>query len=58
MCLGLNCATGPAEMGEHVQYLAHHWPRLISVLPNAGLPIIVDGKAHLSADAGRLRQRR
>ena len=44
--LGLNCATGPAEMGEHVQYLAHHWPRLISVLPNAGLPIIVDGKAH------------
>ena len=44
--LGLNCATGPAEMGEHVQYLSHHWPRLISVLPNAGLPIIVDGKAH------------
>ena len=42
--LGLNCATGPAEMGEHIQYLSHHWPRLISVLPNAGLPIIVDGK--------------
>ena len=44
--LGLNCATGPVEMGEHAQYLSHHWPRLISVLPNAGLPIIVDGKAH------------
>ena len=44
--LGLNCATGPAEMGEHVQYLSHHWPRLISVQPNAGLPISVDGKAH------------
>ena len=44
--LGLNCATGPAEMGEHVQYLSHHWPRLISVQPNAGLPAIVDGKAH------------
>jgi 5-methyltetrahydrofolate--homocysteine methyltransferase len=44
--LGLNCATGPAEMGEHVQYLAHHWPRLISIQPNAGLPVIVDGKAH------------
>ena len=44
--LGLNCATGPAEMGEHVQYLSHHWPRMISVLPNAGLPVIVDGKAH------------
>ena len=43
--LGLNCATGPAEMGEHVRYLADNWPRLISVQPNAGLPIIVDGKA-------------
>ncbi len=43
--LGLNCATGPAEMGEHVQYLSHNWPRLISVLPNAGLPVIVDGHA-------------
>ncbi len=44
--LGLNCATGPAEMGEHVQYLADNWPRLISVQPNAGLPAIVDGQAH------------
>lgn len=44
-CLGLNCATGPTEMGEHVQYLSHHWPRMVSVLPNAGLPVIVDGKA-------------
>ncbi len=44
-CLGLNCATGPTEMGEHIQYLSHHWPRAISVLPNAGLPLIVDGKA-------------
>ncbi len=44
--LGLNCATGPAEMGEHVQYLVHNWPRLISVLPNAGIPITVDGHAH------------
>ena len=43
--LGLNCATGPAEMGEHIQYLSHHWPRLISVVPNAGLPIIVEGQA-------------
>jgi 5-methyltetrahydrofolate--homocysteine methyltransferase len=45
-CLGLNCAAGPAEMGEHVQYLAQNWPRHISLLPNAGIPITVDGQAH------------
>ncbi len=42
--LGLNCATGPAEMGEHVEYLSKHWPHHISVIPNAGLPVLVDGK--------------
>jgi 5-methyltetrahydrofolate--homocysteine methyltransferase len=41
--LGLNCATGPTEMGEHIAYLAHHWPRPISVIPNAGLPVLVAG---------------
>ncbi len=43
-CLGLNCATGPVEMGEHIAYLSRHWPRLISVIPNAGLPVLVDGR--------------
>ncbi|MSR42106.1 MAG: methionine synthase [Phycisphaerales bacterium] len=42
--LGLNCATGPVEMAEHVAYLSKHWDRAISVLPNAGLPILVDGQ--------------
>ena len=42
--LGMNCATGPVEMAEHVQWLGKHWPRLISVLPNAGLPIMVEGR--------------
>ncbi|HHQ40785.1 MAG TPA: methionine synthase, partial [Chromatiales bacterium] len=42
--IGLNCATGPAEMAEHVRYLAEHWPGLISVMPNAGLPMLVDGR--------------
>ncbi|MHC5023619.1 MAG: methionine synthase [Planctomycetota bacterium] len=42
--LGLNCATGPTEMGEHVAYLSRHWDRPISVIPNAGLPVLVDGK--------------
>lgn len=41
--LGLNCATGPEKMKPHVTYLAEHWPGRISVVPNAGMPEIVDG---------------
>ncbi|HEV8293197.1 MAG TPA: homocysteine S-methyltransferase family protein, partial [Tepidisphaeraceae bacterium] len=37
--LGMNCALGPDLMGEHLQYISHSWPRSISVLPNAGLPL-------------------
>jgi 5-methyltetrahydrofolate--homocysteine methyltransferase len=44
--IGLNCATGPQEMAEHVKWLAENWPGLISVQPNAGLPELVDGKTH------------
>ncbi len=36
--LGLNCATGPAEMGEHLRYLARHAGIGLSAMPNAGLP--------------------
>ena len=43
---GLNCATGPEEMGEHLRHLSHHSPFPISCLPNAGLPSVVDGKMH------------
>jgi methionine synthase (B12-dependent) (EC 2.1.1.13) len=42
--IGMNCATGPELMVEHVRYLHHHSPRLISVQPNAGLPELRDGK--------------
>ena len=42
--LGLNCATGPDEMAEHVRWLAEHWDRAVSVIPNAGLPELVDGE--------------
>ncbi|MFO0829324.1 MAG: methionine synthase [Phycisphaerales bacterium] len=42
--LGLNCATGPTEMAEHIAYLAKHWSRPISVIPNAGLPVLVEGR--------------
>ncbi len=42
--LGLNCATGPTEMRNMIEYLAKHWDRAISVIPNAGLPVMVEGK--------------
>ncbi|MEO1092567.1 MAG: methionine synthase [Pseudomonadota bacterium] len=44
--LGLNCATGPREMAEHVRYLGQNWSGLISIQPNAGLPELVEGKTH------------
>lgn len=44
--LGLNCATGPRDMVSHVHYLSQHWPQRISVIPNQGLPEVVDGKTH------------
>ena len=43
--LGINCATGPQEMSEHVRYLGAHSPRPVSVVPNAGLPQVVGGQA-------------
>ncbi|MFC4003885.1 methionine synthase [Prauserella oleivorans] len=36
--IGMNCATGPAEMGEHLRVLADHARVPLSVMPNAGLP--------------------
>src|SRR5579859_3830983 len=36
--IGLNCATGPGEMSEHLRYLARHSKALLSCMPNAGLP--------------------
>ncbi len=44
--LGLNCATGPREMGEHLRHLSLHAPMPLSCLPNAGLPSVVDGRMH------------
>jgi 5-methyltetrahydrofolate--homocysteine methyltransferase len=43
---GLNCATGPQEMSEHLRHLSQQSPFAISCLPNAGLPSIVDGQTH------------
>ncbi len=45
--VGLNCATGPAEMTEHVRHLAQHARVPISVMPNAGLPeLTADGAVY------------
>ncbi len=38
--IGLNCATGPAEMSEHLRYLSKNSRVAISVMPNAGLPVL------------------
>jgi len=38
--IGLNCATGPAEMSEHLRYLSKNAKVAISVMPNAGLPVL------------------
>ena len=38
--IGLNCATGPAEMSEHLRYLSRHARIPVSVMPNAGLPVL------------------
>jgi len=44
--LGLNCATGPEQMKEHIRYLSSHSPFVVSCIPNAGLPENVGGVAH------------
>lgn len=43
---GMNCATGPKEMSEHVRILADTSPKLIFVMPNAGIPENIGGHAH------------
>lgn len=44
--VGLNCATGPREMGEHVRLLGQTCRKRTMVYPNAGLPQLVDGKPY------------
>ncbi|MFM7313374.1 MAG: methionine synthase, partial [Cyanobium sp.] len=44
--LGLNCATGPEQMKEHIRYLSEHSPFIVSCIPNAGLPENIGGVAH------------
>ncbi|MDX3096868.1 methionine synthase [Streptomyces sp. ME01-24h] len=48
--IGLNCSTGPAEMSEHLRYLARHARVALSCMPNAGLPILGKDGAHFPLD--------
>ena len=44
--IGLNCATGPAEMSEHLRHLSKHSSVTIACMPNAGLPVLGADGAH------------
>ena len=48
--IGLNCATGPAEMSEHLRVLSKGATVGISVMPNAGLPVLGENGAHYPLD--------
>ncbi|MFF9300548.1 homocysteine S-methyltransferase family protein, partial [Streptomyces althioticus] len=52
--IGLNCATGPAEMSEHLRYLARHSRVPLSCMPNAGLPELTKDGAHYPLTAPQL----
>ncbi|MEV5614098.1 homocysteine S-methyltransferase family protein, partial [Streptomyces sp. NPDC052225] len=52
--IGLNCATGPAEMSEHLRYLSRHSRIPISAMPNAGLPVLTKDGAHYPLTAPEL----
>jgi 5-methyltetrahydrofolate--homocysteine methyltransferase len=44
--IGLNCATGPSEMSEHLRHLAKHSRVPVTCMPNAGLPVLTRDGAH------------
>jgi 5-methyltetrahydrofolate--homocysteine methyltransferase len=54
--IGLNCATGPAEMSEHLRYLAQNSRVPLSVMPNAGLPVLAAGGAYYPLQADELAE--
>ena len=54
--IGLNCATGPVEMYEAVRYLTRHASLPISIIPNAGLPSVVDGEMHYDLGAADMAE--
>ncbi|WP_297648577.1 methionine synthase [Pseudonocardia sp.] len=54
--IGLNCSTGPAEMSEHLRTLSKHARIPLSVMPNAGLPVLGPNGAEYPLDADGLAE--
>jgi 5-methyltetrahydrofolate--homocysteine methyltransferase len=54
--IGLNCATGPTEMSEHLRYLAAHSRLSLSCMPNAGLPELTADGAYYPVTPEQLAQ--
>ena len=54
--IGLNCATGPTEMSEHLRYLAKFSELPLVVMPNAGLPVLAGDGAYYPLTAEELAQ--
>jgi 5-methyltetrahydrofolate--homocysteine methyltransferase len=54
--LGINCATGPAEMSEHLRHLSAHAEMPLSCIPNAGMPSVVDGHMHYDLTPDQLAE--
>ncbi|WP_327167838.1 methionine synthase [Streptomyces subrutilus] len=52
--IGLNCATGPAEMSEHLRYLARNARIPLSCMPNAGLPVLTKDGAYYPLSAAEM----
>jgi 5-methyltetrahydrofolate--homocysteine methyltransferase len=52
--IGLNCATGPTEMSEHLRYLSKFSKLPLVVMPNAGLPVLTSDGAHYPLGAADL----
>ncbi len=42
--IGMNCATGPDKMSDHIRYLCNHTSRYVSAIPNAGIPENIGGE--------------
>ena len=56
--IGLNCSTGPAQMRDSIRYLCENSRCFVSVIPNAGLPLMgPQGRNDLSRNAGGARAR-
>lgn len=54
--IGINCATGPVEMHEHLRHLSHHARMPIACIPNAGMPSVVDGHMHYDLTPDQLAE--